>query len=200
MNGDRAIDHVEQDANGIAATLASAFQDDPAFTWVVPDATRRAQALPRFYRISAAQSLRHGLVLASPRPEAAALWYPPGALKSGLLQTIADNLRFATIFRRDLPRGLRVGDAIHAHHPDPQPHWYLRYVGVKPAAQGKGWGGAILRAGIEHAARKGCGVLLETATPDNVAIYSRLGFEVPEEWQSPGGGPTFWTMERKLQG
>ena len=33
--------------------LAAAFQDDPVFTWCVPDATRRAAILPTFFRIVA---------------------------------------------------------------------------------------------------------------------------------------------------
>ena len=51
-----------------------------------------------------------------------------------------------------------------------------------------------MRAGVARAAEQGLGVLLETATPDNVAIYTRLGFEIIEEWQVPDGGPQFWTM------
>ncbi|MEE4154855.1 MAG: GNAT family N-acetyltransferase [Erythrobacter sp.] len=199
MTAHRLIDRIEGAEKPIAVTLARAFQDDPAFGWVFPDTARRAEVLRGFFGISAAQSLRHGWVLASREREAAALWYPPGVVTDGLLQTIADTVRLAAIFGRDLPRGLRLGEAIHAHHPKPQPYWYLRYVGVDPAAQGKGRGGAILRAGIEQAARNRCGVLLETATPTNVAIYTRLGFEVCEEWQPPGGAPTFWTMVRRFR-
>ncbi|MEM6584411.1 MAG: GNAT family N-acetyltransferase [Pseudomonadota bacterium] len=74
------------------------------------------------------------------------------------------------------------------------PHSYLRYVGVAPEAQGKGWGGALVRAGVNRAAEKGIGVLLEKATPSNVAIYTRLGFEIAQQWGVPKGGPDFWTM------
>ena len=98
------------------------------------------------------------------------------------------------VFKTALPRGLKVAEAMYARHPKPQPHWYLRYVGVAPDAQGKGLGGAMIRAGIARAAQHGCGVLLETATQSNVAIYARLGFETIDEWSVPGGGPQFWTM------
>ncbi len=199
-----AADH---STKAIATTLARAFQDDPALAWIIPDPERRRKVLPRFFAIMAQQSFRHGEVLGS-APEtgegaatgtahhAAALWYPPGEVRDGALQSLQDNLRLLGVFGASLPRGLKVAEAMYARHPDPQRFFYLRYVGVAPEAQGKGWGGAIIRAGIERAAEQGLGVLLETATPANVPIYTRLGFEISEEWQVPGGGPKFWTMIR----
>jgi predicted N-acetyltransferase YhbS len=66
---------------------------------------------------------------------------------------------------------------------------------VRPGAQGKGWGGLAIRAGIAEANRLGVDTCLETAKQSNVGIYQRLGFEVVDEWQVPGG-PRFWTMVR----
>ncbi len=150
--------------------------------------------MPRFFAVMAEQSQRHGEILASQDREAASLWYPPGDVSDGFIDGLRDNLRMLAVFKTALPRGLRVAEAMFAHHPRPQSHWYLRYVGVAPTAQGKGWGGAIIRAGIARAAEQGCGVLLETATESNVAIYARLGFEIAKEWSVPDGGPEFWTM------
>lgn len=183
-----------------ALTLARAFQDDPALSWILPDPAKRRKVLPRFFAVTAEQSHRHGEVLASDDGGAAALWYPPGKVRDGLRDRIWDDLRLLSVFGGSLGRGMKVAEAMHARHPDPQNFTYLKYVGVAPEAQGKGWGGAIIRAGIARAASgelgKSEGVLLETATPDNVAIYTRLGFEISEEWQVPGGGPKFWTMIR----
>ncbi|MCK0127503.1 GNAT family N-acetyltransferase [Erythrobacter sp. F6033] len=137
------------------------------------------------------QSLRYGTVLASEQGHAAALIYPSGEVKDDRLW---DSIRLVGMFKTALPRGLKVAEAMHARHPHPQPYSYLKYVGVAPHAQGQGWGGAAVRAVIAHAAEHGQGVLLETATPANVAIYSRLGFRIDSEWEVPGGGPKFWTM------
>ncbi len=180
----------------LANTLARAFQDDPALAWIVPDAEKRQRMLPGFFAVMAEQSHRHGEVLASENGEAVSLWYPPGKVQDGWWDGLRDNLRLAGLFGLALPRGLKVAEAMYAEHPSPQPFAYLRYVGVAPEAQGKGWGGAIIRAGIERAQQKGCGVLLETATESNVAIYTRLGFSVSKEWEVPSGGPKFWTMIR----
>ncbi len=196
MSHDRTIHNVtgEPRDRRIAATLAAAFQDDPALSWIQPDPEARRKLLPRFFKVTEAQSIRHGHVLASEDRGAASLWYPPGTITDNLLVEMWDSLRFLAYFRGALGRGLAVAEAMYAQHPQPQPYVYLRYVGVAPETQGKGWGGAIVRAGVARAAEQGLGVLLETATESNVAIYSRLGFEITSEWQVPKGGPKFWTM------
>lgn len=195
MRDDRPIELVPASAPlaPLASTLAAAFQDDPALSWIVTDQAKRRAMLPAFFKVMAEQSRRHGEILASPDGGAASLWYPPGKVSNGVLLSLYDNLRMLAGFRSDLLRGLTVAEEMYKRHPSPQPYSYLRYVGVAPKAQGKGWGGAIVRAGVARAAAQGQGVLLETATPDNVTIYTSLGFEITKEWEVPGG-PTFWTM------
>lgn len=195
MRDDRPIELVPASAplGPLVSTLAAAFHNDPALSWIVTDRAKRSRMLPGFFKVMVEQSRRHGEILASPDSGAASLWYPPGEINDGVFASLYDNLRMLARFGVSLPRGLKVAEEMYKHHPRPQLYSYLRYVGVAPEAQGKGWGGAIVRAGVERAAAQGQGVLLETATPDNVTIYTRLGFEIAEEWQVPGG-PKFWTM------
>jgi len=196
MRDDRPIEPLPSSASLelVVRTLAAAFHDDPALSWIVPQEVKRRAMLFGFFKVMAEQSRRHGEILASPDGEAASLWYPPGKVSDGFRTSTYDNLRMLAGFGFALPRGLTVAEEMYKRHPRPQPYSYLRYVGVDPETQGKGWGGAIVRAGVAKAAAQGQGVLLETATPDNVAIYTRLGFEITEEWEVPGGGPKFWTM------
>lgn len=191
---------IEQTAAGdiIAQTLARAFQNDPAFSWLLPDDELRAKRLPLFFSVMRMQSHRKGQVLASHDYAAASLWYPPGVVKHGFWHDLSDNFAMLRVFGAYLPRGLKVAEAMYREHPNPQPYVYLRYVGVAPESQGKGLGSAVIRAGIKRAAAQGCGVLLETATPENVGFYSRLGFEITSEWTAPGAGPKFWTMVHPL--
>ena len=199
MRQERTVNVVKrsQASPRLALTLAEAFQDDPALAWIVPDPEKRRRILPGFFTVMVEQSFRHGEVLASEDHGAVSLWYPPGTVRDGVFEGLWDNLRMLGLFKAALPRGLKVAEEMYARHPSPQPHSYLRYVGVAPSAQGKGWGGALVRAGAALAADNGLGVLLETATPSNVAIYTRLGFNISEEWQVPSG-PQFWTMQRAL--
>ena len=71
--------------------------------------------------------------------------------------------------------------------------------GCDPAHQGKGLGGAAVRAGLERAAGR-LPAYLETAKERNLAFYQRLGFRVTDEWSVPGGGPRFWSMLREADG
>ena len=54
--------------------------------------------------------------------------------------------------------------------------WYLDVLGVDPSKQGKGIGSALIRFGLERAARDGADAFLETAVEANVAYYERFGF------------------------
>jgi len=91
-------------------------------------------------------------------------------------------------------RALTVGTAIDAHMPA-QPFWYLHVLGCDPDEQGRGFGAAMVRAGLSRAAgRLPC--YLETATERNLGFYAALGFRVTGEWQAARSGPRFWSMLR----
>jgi GNAT superfamily N-acetyltransferase len=98
-------------------------------------------------------------------------------------------------FGSALPRGLKTQAGIDAHRPTGR-FWYLHYVGVRPDHQGKGHGGRIIRAQTAVADAEALPCWLETATPENVPLYERLGFATQAEWDVPGGGPHFWGMMR----
>lgn len=176
-------------------TLALAFQDDPALQWMIPDAAARRRRLPRFFDWLFSDHLRHGMILAAPAREAVTLWRLPGKVHHHDPVTPAELWRMLRIFGPTIGRADRVGRQLARHVPAGEDHLYLRYAAVRPDAQGKGWGGCAIRAGIAEANRLGVDVCLETAKPSNVAIYQRLGFGIVDEWQVPGG-PRFWTMLR----
>jgi ribosomal protein S18 acetylase RimI-like enzyme len=178
--------------------LTDAFQDDPGLSWILPDPALRRARLPVFFAAIVKADRKAGMILASPGDEVVTLWRAPGQTKPGILETLGEGWPMWRTFGLALGRGMKVGGAMTAHHPVPDDYWYLRYAGVAPAAQGKGWGGAAIRDGIARATAAGKPVMLETAKEANVAIYLRLGFAVIDTWQVPGGGPQFWTMFRPL--
>jgi len=191
------IDTPARDA-ALIRVLADAFQDDPALSWLLPDPAHRRARLPVFFAAIVHADRKAGMVLASPGDEVVTLWRAPGQSKPGLLETLGEGWPMWRTFGLGLGRALTVSGAMARHHPVPDDYWYLRYAGVAPAAQGKGWGGAAIREGIARAAAAGKPVMLETAKEANVALYLRLGFAVIDTWQVPGGGPQFWTMLRPL--
>lgn len=182
----------------IVHTLARAFQADPALSWIIPDAAQRKIRLPRMFDFIVPLDLRDGFALGSADGEAATLWRSPGKPHTGMLDMVMMLPAVFHTFGTAALRGLAVSEAMDAHHPKGITYFYLHYAGVLPEHQGKGWGGAAIRAGLDKADAAGIPALLETATERNVGLYTSLGFEILSEWDVPKGGPHFWTMLRRV--
>ena len=182
----------------IVATLARAFQDDPALSWILPDTAQRRLRLPHMFDFITPLDLRDGFALGSPAGEAVTLWRSPGKPHTGMLDLVRLLPAVFSTFGAATLRALAISEAIDAHHPKGITYFYLHYAGVMPDHQGKGWGGAAIRAGLARADAAGLPALLETATPRNVGLYTSLGFEILSEWDVPRGGPHFWTMLRRV--
>lgn len=180
--------------DALAATLAAAFADDPAMSWIVPDPAERRRRLPGLFRTLVAGELDAGWALASPGCEAVTLWRPSDKVHESPWRLLNGLPGFIRVLGGNLLRGMAVGNAIEAHHPEDAAYHYLHFAGVDPAFQGRGWGGAAIRAGQARARASGLPVYLETATPSNVGLYQALGFRVTQEWDVPRGGPHFWSM------
>lgn len=191
MNGVRIA--LPSDRDAVAAMLARAFARDPAFNWLYagPPPPVKLERLFRLIYDSDAPHLR----LMTSGGQAATLWRAPGRAVTSLGETLRHALPLWRALGTKLPRAMRIGAAIEAHFPR-EPFWYLHIAGCDPAHQGKGHGGAAIRAGLERVAgRLPC--YLETARESNVALYQRLGFRVTGDWHVPGGGPRFWSMLRR---
>ena len=180
------------DRDVVATMLARAFADDPATSYIFPDAAEHAQRLPRMFRLIFDEDVG-GMPLITGSGEAATLWRKPGHAEIGKLEMLRQLFPLIGAFGTALGRAMRVGDAIDAHHP-PGPYWYLHIAGVAPEHQGRGLGSASIRHGLARAREDGMPAFLETATESNVGLYQALGFEVIDEWYVPKGGPKFWSM------
>lgn len=176
--------------------LARAFHDDPAWCWILPRAERRARALPWLFRTALAATLAGGRVDTTPEVGGLALWIPPGG-------AIADVSRAARRSLLAVPLRLRGAygrfrDYTQWNH-DVQrrahdgPSLFLSGLGVDPAHQGRGVGGALLEAGVARA--PGVPTVLLTNSERNLRFYERHGFEVVLDAPMPGGLPT-WALVR----
>jgi ribosomal protein S18 acetylase RimI-like enzyme len=182
----------------LAQALASAFQDDPVITWVIPDEGRRRALLPAFMEFR----LRR---LAFPHDEtwtveggaAAAVWIPPpGRWQMPLLQQLRllpPLVRFLGLRTPTVLRGLDRMERLHPHDPA---HWYLFILGTEPAVQGRGLASALLSHMLARIDASGLPAYLESSNERNIALYARHGFAVTGETAIPGG-PTIWPMWRE---
>ncbi|MEY4951717.1 MAG: hypothetical protein RL299_141 [Pseudomonadota bacterium] len=198
MSFDRTITELGREHRAAAvATLAAAFQDDPALAWLIPDALARPGRLRSFMALVFDEHLRFGRILGTPGCEAVTLWRPPGSVHRHLPVWHPGALRYVPIFRSRLPQALATDGAIRKHLPRDEGWMYLKYAGVRPDCQGKGLGGLAIRAGLAEAAQAGVPSVLETATESNVALYRSLGYAVESEWQVDETSPRFWTMHHR---
>jgi GNAT superfamily N-acetyltransferase len=185
-----------RDRAAIAATLARAFGDDPATSFIFPDPVLRAKRLPRLFALLFDEDVS-GMRLVTAGGEAATLWRGPGRIRTTRLDLLREALPLLYTFGTALGRALAVSDAIDAHLPQGD-YWYLHIAGCEPAAQGKGFGGAAVRSGLERVAGSGLPAYLETPLERNISFYQGLGFEVIADWAVPRGGPRFWSMWRAV--
>ena len=189
----KRADHTDIDA--IANTIADAFRDDKIMNWIFGGAPALEAATRLFLRDV---YMPYGHVTHVGDGAGAAMWMPPGGRSSLSLMSI---LKFAPIVAlnagpQHILRGLAVSRRLDRLKPE-APHHYLFMVGVAHDAQGKGYGGLLIREGLQRADAEVTPVYLETSTEKNIGIYSGMGFKVVHETIPAEGAPTVWTMLRQ---
>lgn len=186
------IEARRQDVPAMVATLAAAFIDDVALAWILPERADRHRRLTVFFGAIVRGTMANGLALTAPDGEAVTLWRLPGRTQPRFVEMLLGMPAFMQALDGGQKRAQTLSASLRERRPV-MPFRYLQFAGVAPGMQGKGRGGAAVRAGLERARAAGKPVYLETFTTENVAFYRRLGFEVTGEWDVPDG-PHVWSM------
>jgi ribosomal protein S18 acetylase RimI-like enzyme len=175
--------------------LARAFQDDPAWVWLIPDEDRRRRLLPWLFRVgfdvtAADVWTTSGVV------RGAARWLPPGRPPMRVGPTLKALVTTPFRLGSAIAPFLAYGRAVEALRAEamPDPHWYLAGIGVDPSAQGRGVGAALLQPGLDAAARAALPAVLLTNNEANLPFYQRHGFVVVRHDRTPKDGPDAWAM------
>jgi ribosomal protein S18 acetylase RimI-like enzyme len=188
------------DLDEVASTLCDAFAVDPLMDWFLrADARRDAARLGLFRMLVGEEGLPLGRIDRPAGGGAAAIWMPFEWL--GPTPFLVELRGLPAMLRATgLARFGRMGAIrrdMDAHHPMERPHAYLWFLGVAPAAQGRGVGSALLRAAGARLDAAGLPAYLETTTPRNVALYKRHGYEVISEHRARADAPPMWSMWRE---
>jgi ribosomal protein S18 acetylase RimI-like enzyme len=183
------------DVARIAAALSRAFLDDPVFVWAIPDADRRREVLPGFFTLFTVAFQRHGHVHRTADGTAAALWVSPGVAPVADDEADAFGAALAEICGTDAERTVAIGALLEENHPH-EPAWYLNFMGVEPAGQGRGIGAALLEEVLVRADHDGAAACLDATATRNRRLYERHGFATTGELTVPGG-PPLWPMWRE---
>jgi len=193
------VEATAADVDEVARTLSDAFAADPHMDWFMRADSRRDAARLAFFRQLVGEGMVSGRIDRPAGGGAAAIWMPfewlgPAPL-SAELKLLPTMLR-ATGWSR-FGRLLAIRADLDKHHPMQRRHAYLWFLGVAPAAQGRGVGSALLRAANARLDAEGLPAYLETGTTRNVALYRRHGYEVISEHRARADAPLMWSMWRE---
>jgi ribosomal protein S18 acetylase RimI-like enzyme len=183
------------DAAAVSSVLAAAFTDDPVFRWLVPDDGARPVASQGFFDLVTEVLAPHDDAwTTADGVHGAALWVPYGREPMPEDAAAVFGTRVAELFSPYGDRVEQLMGAVLAVHPA-EPHEYLWFLGVEPAAQGQGIGSSLLAPVLGRADRAGHPAYLEATSPRNRALYERHGFVAAAPIAVPGG-PPLWPMWR----
>ena len=164
------------DEAAVIAILTLAFSSDPATRWTWPDPKAYLEAFPHFAKAFGGAAFGAGSAhrIGS---AGAALWLPPGvgsddAAIGVLMQRTADV--------KTAVDGPQIMQQMEHYHPK-EPHWYLPLIGIDPAQQGRGLGGALMKHATDICDRDGALAYLESQPAQRAAL--------PTPWiRDPGQG------------
>lgn len=187
----------------LASALASAFSEDPLFTWMA--GAGPGKPLEPKLRLMFEAFLRNDLtrpehlVFMSDDGTGGAIWKAPKKWKlpaGDLVRAMPAMLR---AFGTRMPRMIGAINAIEKMHPTAE-HYYLEALGTRKDVQSKGIGSAMISHLLERCDAEGLPAYLESSNVRNVPFYARHGFESTGEIVCGKGAPTVTAMWREPRG
>jgi GNAT superfamily N-acetyltransferase len=186
---------VPSDTESVSSALGAAFHDDPVFGWLWPDRALRGARVREFFGVVVdILAVHDDTWTTSAGVTAAALWVPYGRapMSDERGERFADEC--AAICDPHADRVLELIAAMDEHHPH-DPHEYLWFLGVVPAAQGRGIGSTLMAPVLDRADRAGRPAYLEATSERSKTLYERHGFRAGAPF-SVADGPPLWPMWR----
>lgn len=179
----------------VVEALVDAYEEDPVMNWAFRAGEKRHAGWAAYFRLNVERYALFDGVFVAEGNHGAALWAPPGRYRVGWRDEISHLPEVLTMLGVGrLRRGLALMRQLQAHHPQ-EPHWYLNIMGVRRQLQGRGIGGALMRAGLALVDADRLGAYLESSHERNLPLYSRHGFQTQGELEL-APGVRIWRMWR----
>jgi ribosomal protein S18 acetylase RimI-like enzyme len=173
--------------------FARAFAEDPIVLWPLSASGDVGGRIEQVFAMIYEGITDAGMIWEAGEADGFAVWIPPGTSQNMFDSDAAARARLAPLTDDGGARYEVLWSWIESHVPDDA--WYLDAIGVDPARQGRGIGGALIRLGLDRAAQDGVPAFLETAVEDNVGYYEGFGFRVIDEGAPAPDGPRVWFMQ-----
>ncbi|HVC68357.1 MAG TPA: GNAT family N-acetyltransferase [Acidimicrobiales bacterium] len=180
----------------VAITLAGAFRDDPAWSWVFDDPVRRTAQLEALWTLLLEGSVHYGWVWMTTGAESATLWIPPGMPELDETHAARIGPLFHDLLGPDVHRADALMERFMTAHPATPDHYYLSLFGTRPDCRGRGIGMALLADNLSRIDAEGAPCYLESTNDANLGRYRSVGFADVGAFDLPEGGPTVTTMWR----
>jgi len=177
------------DKQRVVSTIVIAFSSDPIARWVFPEPY---QYVTYFTEVLGGGAFEHGSAYCTEDFAGASLWLPPGVHSD---QEALGELAQRAVAESDQEKVFAFLEQMGIYHPS-EPHWYLPFIGVDPARQGRGYGSALLRHALQNCDQDDLPAYLEATSTDSRRLYERHGFEAIGEIQR-ADSPPMWPMLRK---
>lgn len=184
----------------MADSLASAFSEDPLFTWMAgagpgkPLQPRMRAIFDAFLKLDLGRP--EHLVFTDESRIGVAIWKAPNRWK----MPNGDMVRALPAILRALgtkaPRMIAAIGAIEKVHPKAE-HYYLEALGTRQGMQSKGTGSAVIRHMLDRCDDEGMPAYLESSNLRNVPFYARHGFQETGTVVVGKGAPTVTAMWRE---
>jgi len=179
---------------------SAAFQDDPLWQYLDPDAQTRRRRLHKFFRPFFKFSIRNQQAYgAGDGLEGVAVWSLPvqpvkwsAVLLAGFPRLVFDP--FMVQFVRAGKVFSQFARMQKQYAPDL--HYYLETISVLPSAQGRGVASRLVKPFLDQADQQSVSVYTETMTPSNVGLYEHYGFKTMEDYRVPGTDLHIWSFYR----
>ncbi|MFI6781937.1 GNAT family N-acetyltransferase [Micromonospora sp. NPDC050276] len=176
------------DREAVVGTLVAAFVKDPVLRHLFPDEDTYPRYAAAFFGHLFDKRVHRSSIWTIAGGASVAIWEPPAGQPVAVHGSPGEAPYPADV----LARVQGYDDTMHAALPT-YPFWYLGVLGTHPDSAGRGWGRAVMRAGLDRAAADGLPAILETSNPGNVELYRRAGWEVLGSLSEPV--PT-WIMQQ----
>lgn len=171
--------------------LVLAFAADPVERWLYPEAQQYLTHFPEFLAAFGGKAFSHETVWQLGEFSAVAMWLPPRVEVDGDAIVAVLTETVAPAKHEDTFSVLSQMDDAHPRFP----HWYLAWLGVDGAMQGKGLGRELMEHCLTIVDEDHLPVYLDTPNPKSIPFYERYGFEVTGQAQA-GACPPIASMLR----
>ena len=187
------------DADTVVGALASAFAEDPLFSWMaggLPGPALEPKLRIVFHPFVAPDLQRsEHLVFMDEGGVGGAVWKAPNQWKMSTGAMVRAMPAILRGFGTKTPRMIGALTAIEKVHPKEE-HYYLEALGTRQDMQSKGVGSAVIGAMLERCDTEGMPAYLESSNVRNIPFYARHGFETTGEIVAGKGAPIVTAMWR----